>query len=140
MTPERPSAQSNRKKRSFSPQSCSPSRSFRAWRLAAVLGVALPLGSSSGCGTVQLRHVTDQDAITVRLDANARAHVPGRQIKFYVDLVNETTKTIDIRRIGIELTASPQARPDTVSLRQSWRYRWDKERLPPLRPMRLPIC
>lgn len=99
--------------------------------LACLFGAALALSLSSGCGALPLEELEDEDDIAVRLDANARAHTPGRQIKFYVDLFNRTESDVDVRGIRIELKASPRASSGTVSLRQTWRYRWSVETPPP---------
>ena len=134
MSLERPSGYSNRIETRFGKQSgrAAHSRARRWWARCVFLAAVLTSGLSS-CGSVELRHLKGQDDIAVQLDANARAHLPGRQIKFFVDLINKTERAIDLRGVRIELKASPKSQPETVSLRQSWSYRWPAG-MPPLRP------
>ena len=112
--------------------------------LTHCLLATLTVGLASGCRAPHLQELTRGDEIEVRLDANARVHVPGRKIKFFVDLVNQTHTKVDVRGVRIELRASPRGRPETISLTHTWRYLWENASppLPPLRPgkrMTIPV-
>ncbi len=108
--------------------------------LTHVLLATLTVGLASGCRTPHLHELTGGD-IEVRLDCNSKAHMPGRRIKFFVDLINQTGTNVDVSGVEIELKASPRGELETISLRHSWRYRWRVDS-PPLRPgkrMTIPV-
>lgn len=109
-----------------------PGRFRQTSHLAARLLLAALSVGLGGCRTPGLHELTGGD-IEVRLDSNSKAHIPGRQIKFFVDLVNQTGGDVDVSGVKIELRASPRGSPETISLRHSWRYRW-KIGSPPLHP------
>ena len=112
---------------------------FRQFRATAprfrVLLLAVIVTLAAGCQTPHLDELRGGDEIKVRLDSNSRAHMPGRQIKFFVDLVNQSSIDVDVSDLDIELKASPRGEPDTVSLRHRWRYNW-RNATPPLPPLR----
>jgi len=93
----------------------------------------------SGCSaTVPIQELEDQGSLEVRLDANARAHEPGRQIKFFVDVTNKTSSSLDLANLNVEIQV--QEGPGKVLLRQDWTYRWNQEMvLLPGRRLTLPI-
>jgi hypothetical protein len=76
----------------------------------------------------------------VVLDANARAVLPRRQVKFFVDITNLGGESVFLRDLTVELTASPRQEPGVISLRESWQYSWQQDiRLLPQRRLTLPI-
>jgi hypothetical protein len=87
------------------------------------------LSLSAGCfpHTVPIQDLEERAALEVHLDANARAFAPGREIKFFVDLMNRTSSRIDLKNLRVELLVSPEKAPETVSLRQPWSYRWGRD-------------
>lgn len=93
----------------------------------------------SGCSaTVPIQDLEDQGSLEVRLDANARAHEPGRQIKFFVDVTNKTSGSVDLAGLNVEIQV--QEGPGKIQLRQDWTYRWNQEMiLLPGRKLTLPI-
>ncbi len=109
--------------------------------LTLVLLTTLTVGLASGCRMPHLHELTGGDDIEVRLDCNSKVHMPGRRIKFFVDLVNQTGTNVDVSGVEIELKASPRGELETISLRHHWRYRWSCDS-PPLRPgkrMTIPV-
>lgn len=117
-------------------QSWSPSH------LARILFFTVSLHLAVGCQMPRLNDLQGGDEIQVRLDSNSRAHMPGRKIKFFVDLVNQTSSEVDVSVLDVELRASPHGDPDTISLRHRWRYDWKINNLPSLRPkkrMTIPV-
>jgi hypothetical protein len=105
--------------------------------LAAVLALAT-LGCSSR--PVPVEDLEEQGLLDVRLDANARAHLPGRQLKFWVEITNRSAHTLDLAALRVELQAVPALEREKVCLRQDWTYRWNQEmRLLPGRRLTVPI-
>jgi hypothetical protein len=100
------------------------------------------LALAAGCqlSAHSLRELPEEERVNVVLDANSRRAAPGRNVKFYVDITNTSSWTLDLTDLKVELTASPAADPDVVSLRGSWSYRWpERVLLPPGKRLTLPI-
>jgi len=93
----------------------------------------------SGCAaTLPIEKIEDRGSLEVALDANARAHQPGRQIKFFVEVTNKTSGSVDLAGLNVEIQV--QEGPDKIQLRQDWTYRWNQEMiLLPGRKLTLPI-
>ena len=89
----------------------------------------------------QIEDMEREGEIEVVLDANATSIHAGRRIKFWVDLKNHTSGTIDIEKLSIELTAAPAAKPEKISLRREWGYNWQNQQISllPGRKMTIPI-
>ena len=87
-------------------------------RLAAVLVLV-----ACGCASPVPISKLEKDApIEVRLDANSRAHEPGRQIKFFVDVTNRSDHVLDLADLSVEIQVhSP---PGKIHLRQDWTSKW----------------
>ena len=66
---------------------------------------------------------TSSGQLVVVLDANSHAVVPNRQIKFFVDITNNTSETLDLTDVSVELTASPLQDRSKIVLRKAWTYR-----------------
>ena len=79
----------------------------------------------TGCASLDLAQV--HDGLTIGLDANALAHVPDRRIKFMIDIENGTQHSLDVHNLKIELQVNPLGDRDSISLRQSWKYRWPSQ-------------
>jgi len=75
------------------------------------------------CGSVELAELEKDNDVEIVIDSTSRVVVPGRPIKFYVDIVNRSGRTLDVGDLKVELRVSPHAEPETVSLRQTWTYR-----------------
>ena len=104
-----------------------PTRCLPALRLLATLAAPLLAPLSAGCGALELAAVEDVSQVEIRVDANSRVAIPGRRMKFFVDIVNRSGKTLDVGDLKVELRVSPQTDPDTVSLRQTWTYRESRD-------------
>lgn len=93
----------------------------------------------AGCAsTVPVSQLEGDGALEVHLDANARAHAPGRELKFFVDIVNKSGHVVDLADLEVELQVITP--PRKVQLRQDWRYRWGREMLlPPEKKLSVPI-
>jgi len=105
--------------------------------LAAVLAFA-----ALGCSLkpVPVEDLEEKGLLDVRLDANARAQLPGKQIKFWVEITNRSPHTLDVTALRVELKAMPIAEREKVCLRQDWTYNWNQEiRLLPGRHLTVPI-
>ena len=94
----------------------------RAAHAAPVVLTLLFAGFAASCGSVPLAELSDEARLEVKLDANIRVVTPRRRIKFYVDLQNQTSRSIDFAGLTIELRVSPRADTESVALRQTWRY------------------
>lgn len=100
-----------------------------AWKVLRLVGVlaSLPL---AGCALKALTlDNAAADAVGVKLDANARVHHPGRQLKFFVDVINRGDRSVRLNDLRIELLASPVADEEVVSFRKEWSYggaHWEK--------------
>ena len=90
-------------------------------------GSALLTFYVSGCSlaTVRIDELNGDD-VTVALDASARVHLPGRRIKFFVDLHNRSDATVDLQDLEVRLEARSTTAPETVSLSEEWTYRWEE--------------
>jgi hypothetical protein len=109
----------------------------RTIRLTAVLALA-----ASACSSrpVPVEDLEEDGLLDVRLDANAKAHLPGRQLKFWVEITNRSGHTLDLADLRVELQAVPSAQRERVCLRQDWTYRWNQEmRLLPGKRLTVPI-
>jgi hypothetical protein len=114
----------------------------RVWRTTfAVASLTMWIVSSSGCSSAaKVDDLPETETLRIVLDANARSVAPGRQLKFFVDVHNETRRTIDVNGIDIELIASPRPDPAKISLRKSWSYNWRRDvTLAPGKRITLPI-
>jgi len=81
--------------------------------------------STAGCAsTVRLSDLPSDADVEVVLDANVRTYQPGRRLKFFVDVTNRTSRTLDLADFRVELQA--KGTQDKVQLRQDWTYRWDR--------------
>jgi hypothetical protein len=106
-------------------------------RLPAVLAVAL-WGCSSG--PIPVDDLEEKGALDVRLDASSRAQLPGKQIKFWVEITNRSPHTLDLADLRVELQAVQVAEREKICLRQDWTYRWNQEiRLLPGKRLTVPI-
>jgi len=93
-------------------------------RLPPIRHVIFALSAGCFAHTTSIRDLDERGSLEVRLDANARALAPGQGIKFLVDLLNQTSSRIDLEGLKVELRASPEKAPETVSLRHSWSFNW----------------
>lgn len=93
------------------------------WKAPLSVG-ALACLLLAGCAfrTATLDTVAGDDAVEVRLDANARVHHSNRQLKFFVDLINRSDSQVQLNELRIELRAHPAADAQTISLRKQWTY------------------
>ncbi len=86
----------------------------------------------SSCA-IPMREVDTKRAFTIALDANSKVQIPGRQIKFYVDITNQTPYEILVDEVEIELQVRPawggaaSANKRPVSLREQWTYAFDAD-------------
>jgi hypothetical protein len=78
-----------------------------------------------GCGSLTVASPESEGKVKVRLDSNARSYAPGLplKLKFFVDMTNESGRTLSMEGLKIELRAFPADNPASISLRQSWTYR-----------------
>ena len=60
----------------------------RARCLFHILGAAVFVPLVGCASAVRISDLEADEVLEIGLDANARAHEPGRQIKFYVDVKN----------------------------------------------------
>jgi hypothetical protein len=95
------------------------------WRCVLALLPALVIGSSCS-PLVRSDELSSASELDVVLDATARAVVPGKKIKFFVEITNRTGSHLDLGDVAIELTASPKGDPATVALRKTWTYRLNR--------------
>ena len=101
---------------------------------------ALLLGGGCSLSVVSIQDLSSKDALDVGLDANARAHLPGRQIKFFVDITNQSGRTLDLAKLKVELEAAPAKSPQAVTFREDWSFRWQTQvRLPPGKKITVPV-
>ena len=112
---------------------------IRLFWLPVLASVTYP---AAGCNSPahRLAGSGPADGLQVVLDANTRVVVPGKRIKFFVDITNHTHQNLDLEDLAIELTAFPRHDPSTISLRGTWSYRWSRSiSLLPGRRITLPI-
>ena len=86
----------------------------------------LVTGLTLGCLSPRTRLDSNlpQGAIEVVLDCNARTTYPGRPVKFFVDIVNETPHEITLDDVEIDINVHPRREPARVALTKHWTFRW----------------
>ena len=97
---------------------------------------------SAGClaRSIGIQELKEPGSLQVSLDANQRAFEPSRRIKFFVEILNQTSDRLDLKNLKVELLVSPEEAPEKVSLRNPWSYRWGQEMLlEPGKKLTLPI-
>ena len=94
--------------------------------LPAVAGL-----STGGCALsgVPIDELESPSALEVRLDSNVKAHLPGRQIKFFVDITNRSGGGVDFGQLVVELQASQPAAPGKVLLQEDWTFDWREQKI-----------
>lgn len=76
-----------------------------------------------GCaGAVPVSQVAEKSLLDVRLASTTRTHVPGRPLKFFVDITNQGEQAIDLSALRVELQALSPGPERAVRLRQDWSY------------------
>lgn len=94
-------------------------RTVSAWAFSTAL-----LGLAVGCSSATPRDAERPGVPEwqVTLDANVHDVVPGRPVKFFVDVVNCGHETQELDKLAIEMTVSPQGNPSEICLRRTWDY------------------
>ncbi len=100
----------------------------------------------ASCGAVPMSEIEAPDALEVHLDGNASVVVPGRRLKFFVDVFNRSPNEIVFDELRVELRVTKtDTPPEDIALRQTWRYRdgtagrIDPPRIRPDRRLTLPV-
>src|SRR5262245_22184295 len=107
-------------------------------RVAVTMIAAVLAGCASAVPVTQLE---EKSVLDVRLASSTRTHVPGRPIKFFVDITNRSGRPIDLSALSVELQAHAVGQKGVVQLRQDWTYRFGDRQvvLAPEKKLSVPV-